>query len=632
MNRGTATTLMITALLISAIPASGQAPREDVIWARVASGPITLDGVLDESSWANAESKSIYFREDNGIPGSGFKFEGGKVPIDSTRATLKFLVYGNQLYMGAFVPDASVGGSTIFNRFDALLMSLKNHFNPLWAPKPPAEYFYTWWQPDTSQADPQPPGASPIFVGHWAQLPWGSPRSAEDIANWDAVTVVNGTSNSDPGPDVGYTVEMRFNLEPMGYDVTQPGGDIVEWNISIYDCDWFWPIDASKFSANRVWWQGPWGNDDWYNEVRIHARPDVTVSSGPVPEVGPELTILESGYPPPTIDGTLSETVWSTGIPHRFDIRFGDDALRSTYEGVGPHRAGQYQPDVNGGQAAVLDPGDATVQIFFKGDILYFGFDVRDKVVQYHADFNRWDGFLVTINDRAARGPDQELLARRISFQVDATGAALPQDYLTKLVTDGDAQVAISLKPGTTVDTLGLSPDTGYTAELAIDLTALGYPSGLGDGALFLGVNLLDGDSFTPYTDSYGTRTWWYREYEGECCPVWADLRQTATTGVEPVEQPKNGFILAGNFPNPARAQSIQYSLPEASRVVLDVFDIRGRLISEAKVGTQAAGEHIVPFDGKGLGAGLYFYRLTMFNPVTDDVQAHLTGRMMLLN
>ena len=33
---------------------------------------------------------------------------------------------------------------------------------------------------------------------------------------------------------------------------------------------------------------------------------------------------------------------------------------------------------------------DATVQIFFKGDFLYFGFDVRDQVVQFHADFNRW--------------------------------------------------------------------------------------------------------------------------------------------------------------------------------------------------------------------------------------------------
>jgi hypothetical protein len=633
MNPGATTTLLITALLTSALPASGQAPREDLIWARVASGPITLDGVLDEPSWAMAESKSIYFREDNGIPGSGFKFEGGKVPIDSTRATLKFLVVGNQLYMGAVVPDASIGGSTIFNRFDGFLMSLKNHTNSLQTNKPPAEYFYAWWQPDTSAADPQPTGQEPHFMGQWAELPWGvAPRTPEQIAAWDAVTVVNGLSNSDTTLDVGYTVEMRFNLTPMGYDVTQAGGDVLEWNISIYDCDWFWPIDVTKFSANRVWWQGPWGNQAWYNEVRIHARPDVTVSSGPVPDVGPEVTIPETTDPDPVIDGDLSDTVWSSGTPYSFEITYGDTVLRASYEGIGPHRSGQYLVSLYDTAAvAVLDPGDATVQIVTKGDYLYFGFDVRDLVVQYDPDVNRWDGFLITISDRGARGPDQELLGRRISFQVAADGSALPQDYLNTLVTAGDAQVAIALGPGTTVDTLGLSADAGYTAELAIDLTALGYPPGLGDGALFLGVNLLDGDSFTPYTDSYGTRTWWYREYEGECCPVWAHLQKGEPIGIELVQKPTAGFVLAGSFPNPARVQNIQYSLPEPSRVILHIFDVGGRLVSEKKLGLQDPGTQIARFDGRSLGGGLYFFRLTMVNPETDDMQARLTGRMLLL-
>ena len=43
----------------------------------------------------------------------------------------------------------------------------------------------------------------------------------------------------------------------------------------------------------------------------------------------------------------------------------------------------------------------------------------------------------------------------------------------------------LRLKAGTTVDTLGLSSDTGYTTELAIDLTGMGYPLDLGDGRLF---------------------------------------------------------------------------------------------------------------------------------------------------
>jgi hypothetical protein len=49
-------------------------------------------------------------------------------------------------------------------------------------------------------------------------------------------------------------------------------------------------------------------------------------------------------------------------------------------------------------------------------------------------------------------------------------------------------------------------------------------------------------------------------------------------------------------------------------------------------LGGQDPGPHTVPFDGRGLGGGLYFYRLTMVNPDTDAVRARLTGRMLLLN
>ena len=84
---------------------------------------------------------------------------------------------------------------------------------------------------------------------------------------------------------------MRFDLSVMGYDVTGPEGDILEWSIAIYDTDYFWPPLVGSFSSNRVWWQDPWGNTGWYNEVRIQARPDVTTTSGPAPSIAPELVI-----------------------------------------------------------------------------------------------------------------------------------------------------------------------------------------------------------------------------------------------------------------------------------------------------------------------------------------------------
>ncbi len=632
MTVARACSLFLVATLLVATTALAQAPRKDVIWAKRSQAAIVLNGILSEPAWALAESVTVQMAMDAGIPGSGWKYEGGILPIDPTNATLKFLVVGNQLYLGAIIRDHSIGGSIDFNRFDGLLMGLMDH-SSTGAPKPVAEYFYSWWYPvESGIPNPQPPGYPPGFIGRWSTFPPGTPRTAEQIANWDAVTVVQGQSNNDATQDTRYVVEMRFNLTPMGYDVTQPEGDIIEWNVSIYDCDWLWPLNVNQLSYNRVWWQGPWGNVSWYDQVHIYARPDVTVESpNPLPKLRPELNLPNgAAFAAPIINGTLTEPVWSN-LAYTFDLRYGDDALRQTYPGVGPHRAGQYQAPVNGGLAAILDPADATVKVFFRGDLLYLGFDVRDQVVQYHPNFDRWDGFLVSLNEKTLRGPDNNLMGRRLSFQVAANGTALPQDYLSSLVLAGDAAVSLALKPGTTVDSLGTSADTGYTAEMWVDLTALGYPVGLGDGTLWLGVNNLDGDSFLPITDSYGTRTWWFREYENQCCPVWAYMAPTPPTDA-PVDLPAiDASFLLGSVPNPGRRPAIRYSLARPSDVVLEIFDVAGRLVERRPLGLQEAGLGSATFGGKDQAAGVYVYRLHVHDPVTGAERKSLSGRLVVV-
>ncbi len=533
----------------------------------------------------------------------------------------------NQLYLAATVLDQSIGGSIEFNRFDGLLMGMKNHAEPGY-PKPQNEYMYTWWHEEL--AEPQPVGTLPGFIGVWAELPHGSPRTPEQIAAWDAVTVVNGVVNDDSTPDTGYTIEMRFDLTVMGYDVTQPGGDIVEWNLSVYDCDWFWPISVTSFSANRVWWQGPWGNTSFYNEVRIHARPDVTTASGPAPAIEPEM-VIPAIDEVPTIDGQLSEAAWSSPEVYSFDIRWGDDALRETYDGVGPSRSGEFQPTVNGGEAFVIDPADATVKVYHRGDMLYMGFEARDQVVQYHPDLNRWDGFIVTVDDRAIRGTDNTLLSKRLSFQVNDDGTALPADDLLSLVTAGDAEAAVWLLAGTTVDTLGNQADNGYTAELAIDLRALGYPGFLGDAALFFGVVYLDGDSFIPTTDSYGTRTWWYREFPGVCCPTWAHLAKDVSAVGDPFN-PYGGYARLLHSSGPSSRPQISFAMPDRNLVTLEMYDVRGMLVERRKLGLMNEGENDVSlFSGRRPSAGVYLYRLKMIDPGTGAERASLSGKTVLV-
>src|SRR4029079_5019610 len=130
--------------------------------------------------------------------------------------------------------------------------------------------------------------------------------------------------------------------------------------------DWFWPIDGARFASNRVWWENPWGNVSWYNEVKILCQPGVTTSSGAPPPLAPDLRIYQAVTDAaPTIDGNLNDPVWAKA--NHFDIRYGDYGLLDTYPVVGKWRSGFFQPNVNGGQAAVTDPGDATVYYFWKG-------------------------------------------------------------------------------------------------------------------------------------------------------------------------------------------------------------------------------------------------------------------------
>jgi len=624
--------LVGAAAVSSAIPALGQPTRPDAIWARSTAGShITLDGVLNEPAWALAESVIVRYGKENGIPGSGWKEEGGRLAKDSTRAVLKFLVDGNQLYLGATMADTSIGGAVDFNRFDGLLMAIKDHAAGVY-PAPPAEYLYSWWYPDDTTLA-STPGIDPCFRGTWGTIPCSTPRTPTQIANWNAATVVTGLSNSDAVLDKSYTVEMMFNLTPMGYDVTQAGGDIVEWNVSIYDCDWFWPINLSKFSVNRTWLQSPWGNASWYDEVHIYARPSVTINSGTLPAIQPDYRIQDAGaFPAPVVNGKLDDWAWQQ-VPG-FDIRFDDPALRQSYSGVGQWRAGQFQPSVNGGLAAVVDPGDVTVKMLTKEDTLYIGLDVRDQVVQYVSSLDRWDGFIVTLTDLVKRYTDHNLYTWRASFQVGPSGALLKQDQLGYLMdTLLCARAGLELKPFTAVDTAGTSADQGYTAELAFDLTKLGYPHGLGDRGLFIGLDMLDGDSFTPFTDSYGTRTWWYRQYENECCPAFAYMDPGyLLVGVEGGPPPPTSFALRGAWPNPFHTTTrLRYTMPEWGEVTLEVFDVLGRQVARRALGLQSPGEHEAVLGREGLSTSVYLYRLRVANPINGALKASLAGKVMFL-
>ncbi len=78
----------------------------------------------------------------------------------------------------------------------------------------------------------------------------------------------------------------------------------------------------------------------------------------------------------------------------------------------------------------------------------------------------------------------------------------------------------------------------------------------------------------------------------------------------EPTELPSE-YVLSPNYPNPFNpTTTIQFQIPLAEHVRLDVFDLLGRKVMTLLDGMQPAGTQTVQFDASSLSSGMYIYRI----------------------
>jgi hypothetical protein len=83
-------------------------------------------------------------------------------------------------------------------------------------------------------------------------------------------------------------------------------------------------------------------------------------------------------------------------------------------------------------------------------------------------------------------------------------------------------------------------------------------------------------------------------------------------TDDDPAIMIPSGYCLHQNYPNPFNpSTTINYEIPEASRITLDVFDMNGRLVKTLYKGYRSAGAYQEVFSADQLTSGVYFYRLT---------------------
>ena len=95
--------------------------------------------------------------------------------------------------------------------------------------------------------------------------------------------------------------------------------------------------------------------------------------------------------------------------------------------------------------------------------------------------------------------------------------------------------------------------------------------------------------------------------------------------------RPTYPLELHQNTPNPFNpVTTISYSLSSDARVLLQIFDVRGRAVRTLTDAREQAGPHSIQWDGRGdafvpLSTGVYFYRLTVSGREVD------TKKMILI-
>ena len=90
-------------------------------------------------------------------------------------------------------------------------------------------------------------------------------------------------------------------------------------------------------------------------------------------------------------------------------------------------------------------------------------------------------------------------------------------------------------------------------------------------------------------------------------------------------------FSLDQNYPNPFNpTTTIQFTLPEASKVTLKLFDILGKELTTLVDMEMETGVHKVLFDAKDFASGVYFYRIQAESENSDARQAFVQSRKLI--
>jgi len=133
-------------------------------------------------------------------------------------------------------------------------------------------------------------------------------------------------------------------------------------------------------------------------------------------------------------------------------------------------------------------------------------------------------------------------------------------------------------------------------------------------------------ESATTYISLDGQNNSWYDLGLNQSDDVGIRIRTSSAVGIDDnVLNIPNSLMMIKNYPNPFNSRTtIEYNLPEAGHVLLQVYDILGRHIETLINDYHQAGYYQTSWNSNNMPSGFYFYKLQSGKSVQ-------TNRMLLL-
>ncbi len=554
---------------------------------------LTMDGKLDEADWNGAPS--LLFGN-----GAELKKQAGDMTVtggfdlkasfdvntvtyhlpnkDSSWTRVKFLRKGTDLYIGLQSNDKSI--CKFDWEADGLFMKIKNSAGD-------DKEYKLYWQNISTNKDSIKYEEGVVNSGSGAGfLPVGSS--------------VNDTTNVDNG----YTAELKLKLASLGYTGTVSS---VQLAMSIFDPDGYkhpmnqW--DSARGSYFKSWWGSEWGGT--YRTLEFLKEYD-----------NPDSVVANIAASVMTMDGKLNEAEWASANT----LVFGPANAPTT----GNEKTVTGNVDVKASfdfsgkifHLPYKDTSFTKVKFLAKGNDLYIGVQSPDKSI---CKFD-WEGDGLFLKIKNSAGDDKEYILywQNIGANKDTI------KYQEPAVNYGSG--AGFLTVGSTVNDTS-NVDNGYTAELKISLSALGFTPSPNKLNLKVSMAIFDPDGYQHPMNAYDTtrgtyfKSWWGSEWGG----VYKTISLAKTTGVQVLGEIPLTFALEQNYPNPFNpSTAIRYSIPAASQVTLKIFNSLGQQVATLVNTVQEAGNYEANFNAGSLASGVYVYRIQAGTNIE-------TKKMMLL-